>query len=116
MNEENTYIARTAINVDDRGEDILIETVTKTQEMVFQYCERLDKYKWVELFNLMNKPLKLEEIEDDMWLWDNRDKEYIQIVNKLGVVINRYKPRYNKSASTLFQVNRFYRYQPLEEE
>ena len=32
-----------------------------------------------ELFNVINRPLKLEEIKPFQWIWNEDDKEYVEV-------------------------------------
>ena len=61
-----------------------------------------------------NPPLKFEELEVGMWVWDNKRKEYFKISEI------RQKWRYfffeYVAGFTDFEENRFYRYQVKENE
>lgn len=44
-----------------------------------------------------NPPLKFEDLEPDMWIWDNEDKMYLQIVRPLSyqqIFVNYYYEDY----------------------
>lgn len=67
-----------------------------------------------ELINLKdNPPLKFEELEKGMWVWDNKYKEYCFI----DFIAGKYPHRSyinNCQSDGAFEENRFYRYQVKE--
>ena len=75
-----------------------------------------------ELIDLHNKPLKLEEIKPNMWVFDNKTKGCINtgdvemVGNKLHMCV--YKEYLGSELYDwyyiVFEENRYYRYQPLE--
>ena len=66
------------------------------------------------LLDMHNKPLKLEEIKPDMWVWDRTYKAYVEVemVDDKMIHLNFGEFDYRKE----YKEDRFYRYQPLEEE
>lgn len=79
------------------------------QEMIKKINEHFD-----------NPPLKFEELKDFMWVWDNKHKDYVKIVE-----INENGEFYNREIVTYFELgniprnfeeNRFYRYEVVEED
>ena len=101
MNDDN-WKASFNIKTFDFGEEIAMETDLIFQDYTQKFYNILNKKQWSAAFNAFNKPLKLEEIKEGMWLWDNMCEEYIQAID------NEWHEYYEE--------DRFYRYQPLEEE
>ena len=69
------------------------------------------------LFQVVNRPLKEEEIHSDMWVWDNAFRDYI----KLDFVFNEKLKTYHcigckYRQDFIFEQGRYYRYKPLESE
>lgn len=61
-----------------------------------------------------NKPLKFEELKAGMWVWDNKIKQYYQI--SCVFEDNREMATYGlMNGFVLFEENRFYRKQVLDE-
>lgn len=62
-----------------------------------------------------NPPLKLKELEQEMWVWDNHKKDYIKIVcfietdDGTNVVTENHHYSQNHYSHRLFEENRFYR-------
>lgn len=61
--------------------EVLNQLVKKHFKLVFEYkdCRReLDIF--YELLKMMiNQPLKFEELNEGMWLWDNEKKRYMKV-------------------------------------
>ena len=61
-----------------------------------------------------NPPLKFEELKEHMWVWDNKIKQYYQI--SCVFKDNREMATYGlMNGFVLFEENRFYRKQVLDE-
>lgn len=64
-----------------------------------------------------NPPLSFDELEKGMWVWDDKNKLYVQIDNDFnegnGFIIIRYhEDSYNSNCERVqFEENRFYRRQ-----
>lgn len=63
---------------------------------------------------LDNPPLKFEELKENMWVWDNKNKLYVQIEEDFDendiIFLRYYEDSYNSNCErTLFKENRFYR-------
>lgn len=61
-----------------------------------------------------NPPLKFEDLHDEMWIWDNKYKEYCYIGFIAGKFLHR-KYIDNCESDSEFEENRFYRYEVKEE-
>ena len=77
----------------------------------FDNSVRIEEGKMFKLFK--NKPLKFEELKEGMWVWDNLNKEYIQI-EWLDIEGESYKylMAHNVPSNEyqrLYSNNRFYR-------
>lgn len=61
-----------------------------------------------------NPPLKFEDLNDEMWVWDNEIKEYIKlsIINNILYYGNDKEYRFGDYLE--FEENRFYRYEVKE--
>lgn len=68
-----------------------------------------------ELLDMHRKPLTSEEIKPNMWVWDNKEKQYhlVKSVDWHGIPCWEIVDRYGKYKD--FEENRFYRFQPLSE-
>lgn len=69
------------------------------------YDESLDKLIQVINEHFDNPPLKFEELEEGMWIWDNKEKRYSKIESFAGIQIYFY------DYTDDFEENRFYRKQ-----
>lgn len=61
-----------------------------------------------------NPPLKFEELKEDMWVWDNKDKRWmcIERIKNVLICMNSYKHYlYANGVPIIFEENRFYRKQ-----
>ena len=58
-----------------------------------------------------NPPLKFEELEVGMWVWDNKFQEYVKI---LEVWCNGIIHYHNSCCVIVFEENRFYRHEVKE--
>lgn len=58
-----------------------------------------------ELFN--NLPLKFEDLKEDMWVWDNKEKMYCQVISTLS--FNKISVNYHYESLLQFKENRFYK-------
>lgn len=61
-----------------------------------------------------NPPLNFEELKENMWVWDNKNKLYVQIEEDFDendiIFLRYYEDSYNSNCErTLFEENRFYR-------
>ena len=54
-----------------------------------------------------NPPLKFEELKENMWVWDNKYKEYIYIEGGFGEHCFEYRCAISNSVRR-FEENRFY--------
>lgn len=103
--------------------DLLILSVGSTSEQVFmeKYPYIMNRFNTVfEVINAYfdNPPLKFEELEEEMWVWDNKEKMYIKSCNKydtkeygegIRVQIGFDLVRYH------YEENRYYRKQVKDE-
>lgn len=53
-----------------------------------------------------NPPLRFEELEEGVWVWDNKEKMFCKIVE---VLINKISVNYHYAGVLEFEENRFYR-------
>lgn len=74
--------------------------------------------KWlVKVLQDDNPPLSFDELEKGMWVWDDKNKLYVQVDNDFnegnGFIIIRYhEDSYNSNCERVqFEENRFYRRQ-----
>ena len=67
-----------------------------------------------------NPPLKFEELEEGMWVWDNYWEEYFEIsevysnTKEIDVLIHQNKINQKRYATIRYTPNRFYRKQVEE--
>lgn len=59
-----------------------------------------------------NQPLKIEELEEDMWVWDNKEKMFCKILEVLPS--NKLSMDYHYENILNFEENRFYRKEVAE--
>ena len=89
----------------------LLGTAVKLQEGICPLCEN---------YECNNPPLKFEELKENMWVFDNLNKMYVQIAEDFdegnGVILLRYhEDSYNSNCErTRFEENRFYMYETVE--
>ena len=68
-----------------------------------------------ELIDMHSHPLKLKEIEEGMWVWDNLVNDYFKVVKVLGDKFMCQAIESSPLTVRFYEINRFYRYQPLED-
>lgn len=83
------------------------------------HTETFDCYKEIEKcvvdFVKRTKPYKFEDLKPNMWVWDNKNKLYVQIEEDFDegngyIIIRYYEDSYNSNCErTRFEENRFYR-------
>lgn len=88
-----------------------------------QKQERLDELEEQHMKLLLqwgksdNPPLKFEDLKEGMWVWDNKNKLYVQIEEDFdegngNIILRYYEDSYNSNCErTKFKENRFYRYE-----
>ena len=75
--------------------DELLANALKLQEGICTCCEH------------SNPPLKFEELEENNWYWDNKDKEWCKYISYSTF-------EYLDGYGSEFEENRFYRYEVKE--
>lgn len=97
-----------------------VANVNEVLMMYLGYNARLsdaifDEHRYI-VERIYNPPLKFNELEEDMWIFDNRDKEYKQISRmvKEKQAIWWYGT-YTEYEADMFEENRFYRREVQEE-
>lgn len=93
----------------------LIKEHFELKKEAMECKKELDKY-------LYNPPLKFEELKEDMWVWDNKYKRYLQCSlgkNVEGIDCICYESYVSNEGEfdedfIEFEENRFYRYEVKE--
>ena len=63
----------------------------------------------------MNESLKLEELHHKMWVWDNKEQEYIKLDFMFdGKLLTCWRMDYPNRQDFEFEEGRYYRFQHLE--
>lgn len=68
-----------------------------------------------------NPPLKFEELEENMWIWDNYWEEYFEIsevysnAKEIDVLIHQNKINRKRYETIKYTPNRFYRKEVIQE-
>lgn len=66
------------------------------------------------LFQVVNRPLKFEELHSGDWVWDSATKEYIKLDFKFnGKLKMIYQVGCEYRQDFVFEQGRYYRYKPL---
>ena len=90
------------------------ELVKENEELKNQLVEIESSLSRVSTQENSNPPLKFEDLHDEMWIWDNKYKEYCYIYFIAGKFLHRKYIDACESDSE-FEENRFYRYEVKEE-
>lgn len=95
----------------------------KIERLIDEYFELIRKHNELEKQHMKlllqwgkddNKPLKFEDLKPDMWVWDDKNKLYVQIEEDFdegngNIILRYYEDSYNSNCErTKFKENRFY--------
>lgn len=92
------------------------ELVKENEELKNQLGEIESSLSRVSTQEKSNPPLKFEELKPNMWVWDNKEKEYIKlrVINKILYYGN--DEEYRVGDYIKFEENRFYLREVKEDE
>ena len=93
---------------------------TTLKQLIHEHFKLEEKYlKLLKMWGMdSNPPLKFEELKDDMWVWDNLNKEFIQIEWLDGTAEYKYLMAHTVPSNEyqrLYSNNRFYRREVQDE-